>query len=255
MDVLLGVLRTLLPARYWRDSTAGAYLSILLTAILGSYIGYSGFFEHAEKAGREAATLALNVGISGAPGMDPTTAVRTALQSNVLVPFAFFLFTPLGWLADYLFMSAIYRGISLAADQPAGDPILTFFDRIIRRERDAARAGRAAAAREKAEGPVVSDQILECRKFAGKDADYVIVSSRVKEGWTPLTTVLVGAIRLRVGEPRELTMEGLLRTCYPVLIIRDLQVDRRIVHYAWPADAPRLRGLAEDDPGEDAPEN
>jgi hypothetical protein len=47
-------------------------------------------------------------------------------------------------------------------------------------------------------------------------------------------------VRLRLGEPLEKTLVGRLRTCYPLRIIRDIQVDRRIVHYAWPKEAPAL---------------
>ena len=104
-------------------------------------------------------------------------------------------------------------------------------------------AKKQGAERELAEGPEAPDQILECRKFAGKEADYVIVSSRRKEGWSLATTVVAGSLRLRIGDPLEKTLEGRLRTCYPLRVIRDLQVDRRIVPYDWPKDAPPLPDL------------
>ena len=100
-----------------------------------------------------------------------------------------------------------------------------------------------AREREAAEGPEVPDRVLECRKFAGKEADFVVVASRRKEGWTKETTVVADSIRLRIGDPREISIEGHLRTCYPLKIIRDIQVDRRVVHYRWSKDMPPLPGL------------
>lgn len=244
VETLVGVFRCLLPARYWQGARRGALLSIVLTAGLGVKIGLSGFLEAARQAGELGAELALKAGapdrVGGTGGLDQTTAVQVALQSSALAPFAFFFFTPLGWLADYLFCSAVFRGITLAADHPWGDPLLTGIDHVVRSRRAEARARKAAAEREAAEGPEVPDVVLECKKFAGEEADYVVVSSRRKDAWLPATTVVVQSSRLRVGEPREMTVEGRLRTCYPLKLIRDLQVDRRLVHYDWPSDAPPL---------------
>ncbi len=242
MESLVGVFRCFLPVRYWQEMRRGAYLSILLTAALGVRIGYAGFFERAVQAGQEGASLALKVGSPGGAvkGIDQTEAVAAALMANALTPLAFFLFTPVGWLADYLVISAVFRGFTLAVDNPWGDPLLTLIDTAVRGRRADLRARKQAEARELAEGPEVPDQVLECRKFAGKEADYVVVASRRKEGWTPLTTVIADSVRLRVGDPLERNVSGLLRTCYPLKVIRDLQVDRRIVHYDWPKDAPPL---------------
>lgn len=244
VESLVGVLRCLLPARYWHEMRRGAYFSIFLTAALGVRIGYAGFFERARRAGEEGAALALKLGApggaSGVGGLSQTEAVAAALMGNALTPLAFFLFTPLGWLADYLVLSAVFRGFTLAVDNPWGDPILTLIDKLVRGRREVSAAERQAAERERAEGPEVPDQILECRKFAGKEADFVVASSRRKDGWTLATTVVVNSVRLRLGEPRDMTIEGFLRACYPLKVIRDIQVDRRIVHYEWPKDAPPL---------------
>ena len=248
METLVGVFRCMLPARYWQSMRRGAILSIFITAALGVRIGYGGFLQRARLAGEQGARLALQVGGpgGGVAGMDQTAQVAAALQGTALVPFAFFLFTPLGWLADYLVLSAVFRGITLAVDNPWGDPILTAIDHAVRGKRADSRAKAEAEERERAEGPVVPDQILECRKFAGKDADFVVVASRRKDGWTPATTVICDSIRLRIGEPREMTIEGRLRTCYPLKVIRDVQVDRRIVHFEWPDQAPPLPTIDEE---------
>ncbi|MEO6403281.1 MAG: hypothetical protein ABIP62_14855 [Vicinamibacteria bacterium] len=248
METLIGVFRTLLPSRYWNHMRNGAYLSIMLTAALGVRIGYAGFFALALQAGQEGAALALKLGAPGGAGgvggLGQTDAVAAALMGNALTPIAFFLFTPLGWLADYLVISAVFRGITLAVDNPWGDPLLTAIDHVFRGKHAESVARKQATERELAEGPEVPDQILECKKFAGKEADYVIVASRRKEGWTLATTVIANSVRLRLGDPLEKTLDGKLRTCYPVKVTRDLQVDRRIVHYEWPHDAPPLPDLA-----------
>lgn len=242
MENLVGVFRCFLPVRYWHDMRRGAILSILLTAALGVRIGYAGFFEHAREVGEAGAKLALKVGApgGGVAGMSQEEAVRAALMGGALAPISFFLFTPLGWLADYLLLSAVFRAITLAVDDPWGDPILTVLDRLVRDRHADQKATKAAEAREAAEGIIVPDEILECRKFAGKEADFVVVSSRRKDGWTMHTTVIADSVRLRLGEPREMTIEGKLRTCYPLKVIRDIQVDRRIVGYKWPKGAPPL---------------
>lgn len=253
MESLVGVFRCVLPVRYWQEMRGGAYLSILLTAALGARIGYAGFFERASRAGQEGAALALKLGApggaGGVSGLSQTDAVAAALMGNALTPVAFFLFTPVGWLADYLVISAVFRGFTLAVDNPWGDPLLTVIDHVVRGKRADRLAKQQAAERELAEGPEVPDQILECRKFAGKEADYVVVASRRKEGWTPLTTVIADSVRLRVGDPLERKVNGLLRTCYPLKVIRDIQVDRRIVHYEWPEDAPPLPDLSAESEG------
>jgi len=248
VETLVGVFRCFLPARYWQEMRRGAYLSILLTMALGVRIGYAAFFEQARKAGEEGAALALKLGApggaAGVGGLSQTEAVAAALMGNALTPLAFFLFTPLGWLADYLVISAVFRGFTLAVDNPWGDPLLTIVDKAVRGKRAETQARKQAEERELAGGPEVPDQILECRKFAGKEADFVVVASRRKEGWTRLTTVIAADARLRVGDPLERNVNGLLRTCYPLKVIRDLQVDRRIVHYEWPKEAPPLPDLS-----------
>lgn len=247
METLVGVFRCLLPVRYWQEMRRGAYLSILLTAALGVRIGYAGFFERAQRGGEEGAALALRLGAPGGAGgvggVSQTDAVAAAVMGNALTPLAFFLFTPLGWLADYLVISAVFRGFTLAVDNPWGDPLLTVADHVVRGKHAENAARKAALEREQAEGPQTPDQILECRKFAGKEADFVVVASRRKEGWTFATTVVSGTVRLRLGEPLEKTLEGRLRTCYPLKVIRDIQVDRRVVYYDWPEGAPPLPDL------------
>ena len=242
METLVGVFRCFLPRRYWEDTRRGAIVSIFLTFAIGIVVGLRGLVAYVGVQAQEGARIALEVGASGGvKGLDQTAQMSAALQGMPLISaLAFFLFTPTGWLADYLVLSAIFRGVTLAVDDPWGDPLLTGIDRVARDKRDQKRSRTEAEIRELAEGPEVPDQILECRKFAGKEADYVVVASRRKHGWTLATTVVAESIRLRIGDPLEKTLEGKLRTCYPLRVIRDIQVDRRVVHYDWPKDAPPL---------------
>ena len=241
LERFTGVFRCLLPRRYWTDMGRGAVLSCLLTSALGFRIGYAGFFAYATRLGDEGAALALKVGGGGGvAGIDPTSQVAAALMGSALAPFAFFLFAPMGWLADYLFLSGIFRGITIAAGNAWGDPMLTLVDNFVHSKIEEDKAQEAAAARAGAEGPEVPDTIVAGTQFAGKPADFVIVSSRRKDGWTLATTVAAGDIRLRLGEPVDRRIKGWLRTCYPLSVIRDVQVDRRVVTYDWPEDAPPL---------------
>ena len=224
-------------------------VSIFLTAALGVRIGYAGFYEHARVAGEESARLALRLAApgGGVEGIDQTTAVAAALQGGVLVPFAFFLFTPVGWIADYLFISAVYRAITLAVDHPKGDPILTLIDHMVHDLVGRCTSLLEAVGSTRIGGLLGGDQILACRAFAGNEADFVVVAGRCKRGWTAGTTVVAQSIRLRVGEPREVVVEGWRRTCYPMKVIRDVQVDRRIVKYRWPKGAPALPEVESED--------
>ena len=248
LETLVGVFRCLLPRRYWHEMGRGAYASVMLTAAAGVRVGYAGFFAYASRAGEEAATLALKVGGGGgAPGMSPESQAGAALMGMALTPFAYFLFTPTGWVADYLVLSALFRAVTLSVGNPWGDPVLTVIDTLVRSKVEEDRRDEAARKREEAEGPAVPDEIVAGTQFAGKPADFVIVSSRLKEGWTKNTTVVASGVRLRLGDPVERTVKGRLRTLYPLSVIQDIQVDRRVVLYDWPSNAPPLP-TPDDDP-------
>lgn len=247
MDWFIGTFRCLLPRRYWDEMARGASASILLTAALGVRVGFEGFFDYARQAGEASAALALKAAAGGgAPGMSAESQATASIMGSIMVPISFFLFTPMGWITDYLLITAVFRAIALAGDSPWGDPVLTLIDNYARKRIDEDRQAEAARRREQAEGPAVPDEIVAGTQFAGKPADFVIVSSRVKEGWTASTTVIASGVRLRLGEPIDRPVKGLLRRIYPLRVIRDIQVDRRIVHYDWPDEAPPLPAPDED---------
>ncbi|MEO8361823.1 MAG: hypothetical protein ABI672_17440 [Vicinamibacteria bacterium] len=242
METLVGVFRCNLPVRYWRDSHRGALFAILITAAIGARLGYAGFFQHASTSGEQAARLALRVAQPDQriEGVDQKTAVRTALQSNVLAPFEFFLFTRMGWLSLYLFVSATYRAFALATDHPRGDPILTGIDNVIHDFVDRGSSLVNEVARLDTSGIWTSDVVHACRRFNGNDADFVVVSILPKKDWLRGTTLLARRTRLRVGQAHGVMVEGQPRTCYPLTVTHDAQVDRRVVPYKWPRDAPPL---------------
>ena len=104
METLVGVFRCILPRRYWQEMRRGAVLSILLTIGVGAAIGLSGLVAYVGRASEQAAKAAIQVGTGGGVGgLDQTAQMTAALQgSPIISALAFFLFTPTGWLADYL---------------------------------------------------------------------------------------------------------------------------------------------------------
>jgi hypothetical protein len=126
-----------------------------------------------------------------------------------------------------------------------GDPSLTLIDCLARKGTVLFLARWASYRREMAEGPAVPDRIVEGRRFDGKGADFVLIASRRKEGWEAGCGVHVGPHRRRLAEPFEVHIEGRLRTCYPLYLVRDGQIDRRILFYRWPDNAPLLPDFSE----------
>jgi len=232
----------MLPVRYWKPMHHGAFLSFFLTAALGVRIGYEGFFKHASMTADRAAKMALAFAQPDVElqGIEQGTAVRTALQSNVLAPFEFFLFTPLGWISVYLFVTGTLRGVAYATDHPRGDPILTFIDHAIHHTVDRGASTLSSIDLSFVSALISSDTVEACRKFAGEEADFVVVSAQAKPDWIAGATVIADSVPLRVGCPREVVVDGVTRTCYPLTLMRTGQVDRKIIHYRWPRDAPPL---------------
>ncbi len=105
----------------------------------------------------------------------------------------------------------------------------------------------AAAERERAEGPPVPDRVMQARRLACWDADFVVVAGRRKKDWNAGTVVCVGSHGLRVAELYDIHCEGRLRTCYPLKLIRDGQIDRCRVFYKWPNTAPPLPQVPKND--------
>ncbi len=247
MSILIGIFRCILPYRYWSEPPRGAIASAILTILLSFPIGFLGFLSYAGKAADTSASQILE--LANRP-RDKTTGVILdkpirIVNSNIVTPLLFFLTTAEGLFVSYLYCSGTFRLLTVAGGDPYGDPILTLLDRMARSSWSRIRLGSRAYQREKAEGPPVPDRIVEGHRFDGKGADYVLISSRVKEGWTAGTVLRVDAYRLRLGDPYEVSIEGRLRTCYPLSLACDGRIDRRFLFYRWPSDAPPLPDMPE----------
>lgn len=249
MDVLravaravLGTLAALLPARWWpsvdarldpaRHTTASGVVTILLAAAMG----VPGFLAHAGANASRANTAMLEVAVAQAGGGthgEPEVTTAFAQGLTALSLFTFLLFTPRGLLTLYLAASGTLRVAAAIADDPMGDPLLTAADVAVHLRRNRRQTQRRAAERLALEGTEVPDRVVTGAQ-AGLDADLVVVSSRVKEGWTENTVLFSGARAFRIGAPVERMIAGRLRTLYPLREHRDLEAARRSVHYELP---------------------
>jgi hypothetical protein len=181
-----------------------------------------------------AATLALAARqVSGAAPETPLLMSGPQMFTiAALIGFTFF--TPSGLCSVYLVLSAVLRGVAVAAGDPIGDPVLTAADGLRVWFRDTRRSRRTRRTRERAEGPDVGD-----RRYAGEDAglpgiDTVIVASRRKPDWSAGTIVIAAGEWYRLGEPFDAQHPFGLRTVYPLSKIDKTVVLRRYVAYELP---------------------
>lgn len=153
---------------------------------------------------------------------------------GVLTPMLFVLSTPIGFSMTYLTLSGLLRAVSAYVDDARGDPVLTIVDSMIDTQRRKAAARRVIRAREELEGSEVPDRLVTGRAAGFPDADFVIVASRRKPGWERGVFVITPDVWYRLGTPTEMTLRGGLRTLYPLIEIRDLEVVRKSVEYVLP---------------------
>jgi hypothetical protein len=67
-------------------------------------------------------------------------------------------------------------------------------------------------------------------------AEVVVVTSRVKEGWAPGAVVLSDRGEFRILEVKDETIDGRLRRLYALARHADLEVFRRTVRYEFPRE-------------------
>jgi hypothetical protein len=242
----LGAAASLLPSRFWDrfdrlPVRAMAFLSAFATAALGGFVWVRGVYAYVHRAADMSAAATLDLAarqLSGAAPPGPLLMSGPQMYTiAALVGFTFF--TPAGLLAVYLVLSAVLRGVTVAATDPVGDPMLTALDALGVSLRTRFRRTRVRRARERAEGPDVGD-----RRYSGQDAglpgvDFVIVASRRKPDWSAATIVIAADDWYRVGEPFDTQFSFGLRTVYPLVRIDKSEVLRRAVRYDLP---PLLRG-------------
>ena len=232
-----------LPSRRWGPLEdrlpveSSALLSGILTFVTGGVLGTIGFLKYAaaQASALNSATLKLAENQLAHGGQEVSSTAGVFL--NAFAPVGFLFFTPLGWLSLYLTASGAARAISNLVDDPLGDPLLTGFDMAVTALAARRRDEREEFRRRELEGPEIGDRVVSGKTAGIPAADIVIVSSRRKEGWTAGLIVDTGDRWFRLAEPVERTVEGRLRTLYPLTEHRDLEVARRRVLYDLPESA------------------
>lgn len=234
-----------LPSRCWAalegrlPVAPSATLSGVLTFLAGAVLGIAGFLRYAalQASALNTATLKLAEEQLKNPPGGAEVSSSMPIFVNAIAPVAFLFFTPLGLASLYLVVSGAARAISGVVDDPLGDPLLTGADVVLRTVSGRRRARRDMRRRHEAEGPEIPDRAVSGKTAGIPGADIVIVSSRQKEGWTAGLVVMTADKWYRLGEPVERTVEGRLRTLYPLTAHTDLEVARRKVRYDLPASA------------------
>jgi hypothetical protein len=228
---------SLLPCRLWPrfppaiPVEAGAFASGLATLLTGGAIGIPGFLEHAH------ATTSLGIdAMLGKVFTDPGAGYSQGMAQGFagLSIFTFLLLTPRGWLTMYLTCTGTYRAIAAWFDDPFGDPALTGIDMALSSISDRRGTWKAMKARETLEGPEVRDRIVAPAVAGIPGCDFVVVASRRKPGWERGVAVFTAEGCYRLGEPVEQTVNGRLRTLYPMTAHADFEAIRKAVRYDLP---------------------
>ena len=229
-----------LPSRRWPalehrvPVDSSATLSGILTFMAGGMLGVIGFIRYAALQASTLNSATLRLAEEQLAHRGPEVSSSTGVFLNAFAPFGFLFFTPVGWISLYLAVSGAARAISNVVDDPLGDPLLTGADAAVTALATKRRAERAERRRHDLEGPEIPDRAVSGKAAGLPSADLVIISSRRKEGWTAGLVVDTGETWYRLAEPIERTVEGRLRTLYPLTEHRDLEVARRRVHYELP---------------------
>jgi hypothetical protein len=232
-----GILAALLPRRTWDrfepriPVTSSAFPSSLLTFLAGAAIGIPGFLAYAQGQAGLYVDLLLNAADQGqAPTRD------MAVGMNAFSLFTFLLLTPAGLVTLYLSSTGFVRTAGAWFDDPRGDLILSALDWSWRRVSGGARDRHTRRTREALEGPASRDIVVSGAKAMIPEADLVIIAARRKPGWEKDTVVITASATYRIGTVVERTVEGRLRTLYPLTEHRDLEAFRKTVHYEFAAD-------------------
>ncbi len=236
---IAGVIAAVAPSRWWPvldeylPVTSSAALSGLVAFVASALIGISGFLDYAADLAARNTTVFLQM--AARPEAEGVLTSTTLTAMNGLALFTFLFLTPTGWIALYLGGTGLVRALTAALSDGVGDPVLTAIDSVVLDTVSRTRARVRRSRRESLEGPEVPDRVVTGASLGLADADLVIVSSRVKNGWDRGTVVMSGEKCYRVGPIVERTIAGQLRTLYPLTEHRDLEVFRRSVYYEMPA--------------------
>jgi hypothetical protein len=230
------VVASLLPHRHWDRMPAqfpmvpAAFVSAVLALFAGAAIGIPGFLQHAG-----ANTSMANGAMIAEDQRGGSPYSRGMVQGFAgLSIFTFLFLTPKGWVTAYLGLTGAIRMGAAWFDDPIGDPILTGIDEMVWRSRRSRRSAIDRRTRESLEGPELPDRVVSSTSAGIPGCDLVIVASRRKPGWERGVAVLTEDACYRIGDPQERTIAGRLRTLYPLIEHRDLEVIRKSVRYDFP---------------------
>jgi hypothetical protein len=237
VELAIGSVASLLPHRLWEKLPpqvaveSGAFVSGVLTWMAGVAIGIPGFIAHAHGA----TSLGIDAMLHNI-FTNPNAGYSQGMVQgfSALSIFTFLLLTPLGWLTVYLVGTGAVRGVAAWLDDPFGEPLLTGVDYLISRGWTRRTSRRAIETREALEGPEVADRVVSPGAAGLTDCDFAIVASRRKPGWERGVAVFTQDGCYRLGEPVERTINGRLRTLYPLKEHRDFEAIRKSVRYDLP---------------------
>jgi len=239
---LIAVVVCLAPRRHWARFESlplsnMAAVSAVLTILAGGALGVSGYFAYMQPAAAVTNTAALAVAEKQARGeaRDIAEIDTSTLRMLSLISFlGFALFTPVGLASIYMVLGGCLRAAAYVVNEPLGDPLLTGLDALVHRIRTTTRVAWRRRRRERLEGRETPD-ILVTGTWAGVvGADYVVISSRQKAGWTTGTFVITRDTWYRLGEPFDLRLPEGLRKAYPLTALQTTEVLRRGVRYELP---------------------
>jgi hypothetical protein len=242
----LAAVVAVLPARHWPTFgrlpiCAMAGPSAFATTALGVAIYIRGVYAYAHRVADLGAAATLDLAARQASGHAPAEPLLMTgpqmMTVATLVGFA--LFTPTGLLATYMVLCGVLRGVSVAAGDAIGDPVLTSIDAAVAWLRRRTRTAIERRRRERAEGPESGDRLFTGVGAGLPQADYVVVSSRRKPDWAAGTIVIAGDEWYRVAQPFDTRLARGLRVAYPLMRIDKTEVLRRAVRYEFP---PLMRG-------------
>ena len=230
MRLVVGVLATFLPVRFWprvnaRGIPVYPVLSALIGLAVGVVVGVPYIYRHLVVSASNAQRM---VAIAGSS--DEQTAVATAQTFSLFAAIGVLL-TPIGFLVVWLNVSSAARLLGAYLGEPFGDPLLTFLDwmarELRRRSTDAMDALRARARYGREE----IDRVMDAADYGVADADVVVIAARPKEGWAAGTVVLSPDGYYTVMPPFEVTVDGHQRIGYPLVRKRDFEIVRKAFRY------------------------
>lgn len=177
--------------------------------------------------------------------MAMVSATVTSIVGLALVQAVYRGFGGSGWalLAFYLLATGLMRVASAIADDVRGDPLLTVIDGAFRGHRDKKTALRNVQARERLEGADMPDRLVTGAAAGRPDAEFVLLSSRIKPDWEAGAYLLSGAgVAHRIGQPFDVETPAGVRRAYPLTELTSLEP----IRHAIPYELPPLSGKARD---------